>query len=361
MQSKWILFLLVISMVSCKQESPKKPLPKKPTKVLHDKNNDEKPIPEIRYTEKELLAFMDSIAKLPLKPLEDKVAFQSDSIFRSQKDYDKNLSKSEFTRLKNAIKNEQIEIDFAKTIFGNFVPGQYHSIEKGKTPIMLYSFDKNKNDFNEFAICLDYPVESDHFYLYFFKSSRLLCRIKIYFRYEFELEHYKDTNNKTVIYYKENYMTGSGVWWYNYYFYLYDDQRLIPILNEVQESNLQSMGLRTLNLKTEIVKTKPLTIKMVYYQQLFDTIDFYKTPKIIDDSTFVTYNWNQKTKMLVGDYAHSKLLNKASVLSYYLERDSELLFIRSSYEILKKGLKNPAKKRAILTYLNTVKNYLKDE
>lgn len=357
MRIKIVLFVFGIMLGSCKQEANPKPLLKNNQNKTKKEAKAEIPEKEIRYSETELLAFMDSIAKLPSSVLQQNVAFQTDSIYKTKQDFNRQLSATEFKQLQLAVKSKLLDLKMAQKIFGKF-PIDSNMVENGKYPISFFSFDKKESDLNEYAISPGYPIDMSENELFFFKKDWLLSKIMFRFRYDFELEHYQDSNNKTVVYYKENYASGTGIWWYNYYFYQYNDRQLIPILNEVQESNLQDIGWRTRWLKTKIVKTRPLTIKMVYYQQLYDTMDFYETPRIIDDSTFVKFYWDEKTKTLVGDYAHSKI-NKAEVLSYTLDDKSELLFINASYKKLKKGLLDPVQKKAILNYLNMVKNHFR--
>lgn len=352
MKILWLLSLLILT-ISCKQEEKKVVLPKKTIKTVV-KREDEKPIPQIQYSEKELIAFMDSIAKLPLKPMMDKAAFQADSLFKSQTNIGKQLSLFEFKQLKQGIKKQKIDIKFAERIFGKFPYDSMDVDDDDKSiAIILYSFDKNKDTYDEFAICLGWPGESMS--LYFFKSNLLLSKINIHWRYDFEPEHYKDSDGKTIVYYKENYDSGTGIWWYNYYFYKYDDGKLIPILNEIQESNLQfPWGFRVMQIESTVKKTNPLTLRMVYYQKLSDTLYHEKDYKIVKDCTLVTYHWNKKTKILEGDYAHSKI-SKAQILTYYHE-NNELLFIHTYHKKLKSMLTDPEQKKNLLYYLNSVKN-----
>ncbi|MEO5775801.1 MAG: hypothetical protein ABIQ27_02790 [Flavobacterium sp.] len=345
-----VVLLLIAALFSCKQEEKKVAIPKKTVKPMVKK---EKQLAQIQYPEKELIAFMDSVAKLSSKSLQDKVSFRTDSIFKNMEKINKKLSSSEFQQLKLAIKNKQIDIKFAERIFEKF-PFDSTEVEEGKILITLFSFDKNKTDYNEFAICLGYLGLSWTSDAYFFKTKKLISKHHIYHRYGLELEHYKDLDGKTIVYYKENYESGSGIWWFNYYFYKYEGDRLIPILNELQNANMTWPGNRTLWLKSTIVSTNPLTLKMVYRQQPFSPNIDRETLWIINDSTLVKYKWNEKTKMLEGDYAHSKI-NKTQILTYYLE-ENELLFINTYHQLLRKELDNPAQREAILYYLFDVKH-----
>lgn len=326
------------------------------TTVISKVDEDKK---QIKYSDKQLESFLDSIGKLSTQPLIDKVAFYPDSIFKNHLQLSKTISPPDFDKLRKAINFKEISIETAKKIFGDI---QIDStfIEKGTIPLTLYSFDKLKKELYEFAICLGYPEVSSGCDLYFFKSNKIISKHSIYHRYGLELEHYRDSDGKTVIYYKENYESGSGIWWFNFYFYKYYDNELIPVLNELENGNLQSpWGVRVLWLESFIQKTNPLTIKMVYFQQFPDTTNPDIRPKIIDDSTIVTYNWDEKSKTFNGNYEKSKI-SKAQIYSYYLA-DNEILFINSYYKTLKSSLLDKDKRQLTLNYLNVIKNYYENK
>jgi len=78
-------------------------------------------------------------------------------------------------------------------------------------------------------------------------------------------------------------------------------------------------------------------------------------PPIINDSTFVQYNWNEQTKTLQGQYKDSKI-SKPQILSYYLE-DNELLFVNAYYKSLKLALVDKTKRKSVLNYLKEIKNH----
>jgi hypothetical protein len=173
------------------------------------------------------------------------------------------------------------------------------------------------------------------------------------------LNYYKDADGKTVVYYDRNFGTGSGAWWDNLYFYKYDNDKLIPILDELENGNIQPPYFRARWLKSNIKSTHPLTLKMVYYQnfnptiRLPDTTIYQSSPNFVDDSTVVRYAWDEKSKTLKGNYPQSKL-NKAQIMSYYLA-DNEYLFINSYYKPLKRMLKDDKQRKWVFSYLKGVK------
>lgn len=317
-----------------------------------ESNRDSNEKSEISYSDLQLEKFLDSVGNLPTNQLINKVAFKSDSVFKNKIQINKVISNSDFNKLKKAIQSNQLDFNVAMTIFSK-TDGESNNYESNTIPLTFYSFDNNDNDFEEFAICLGYPNLDWNSELYFFKSNKLISKHKINHRYGLELKHFKDVDGKTVVYYKENYQSGSGIWWYNYYFYKYYDNDLIPILNELENTCLEfPWSIRVLWFESFIEKTNPLTLKMVFNQAFSDSI---VSKKFIDDSTFVQYNWDEKSKTMIGDYQKSKI-TKPKILSYYIE-DNELLFINSHYEILKKNLNDKNLRIHTFNYLTQVKEY----
>lgn len=313
---------------------------------------------QIQYTDQQLESFLDSIGGLSTQSLADKVAFTADSTFKNQVRVTKPISDADFSKLKKAI-NEKDEIErvldlnTTKRIFGEINVDSLY-IQSGQIPLTFISFDKDKSDFNEYAICLGYPNEGWSCKLYFCKKNKIVAEHVVNHHYGLELQHYKDSDGRTVIYYKENFGTGSGIWQFNFYFYKYHNGKLIPILNELENGNLQGgWGLRMYWLETSVITNTPLTMKMVYYQELYDTSGIGH--RIIDDSTFVQYSWSEKTKTLMGNYDKAKI-NKQQTLTYFLA-DNELLFINTHLKILKTHLRDKTKRPLILKYLNRIKNH----
>ncbi len=317
--------------------------------------------PTIHYSDQQLEAFLDSVGRLPTQPLFDKVSFLADSGFKHQQQFDTLVSAKDLNTLKKAIRRGAINVKYARRIFNNpeidsscTEKSIFLNYKQGLTPIEFYLFSKNNGDLDEYAICIGDPDHCPNACLYFFKGNRVIAMHKFYERFEPGLYHYKDSDGKTVIYYCYMFAEGSNQWWFNYFFYKYDGNKLIPVLNVLENGNVTMTVERAFWLESTVQKTNPLTIKMVYHDQFpasFNDIDF--GPYIINDSTVVKYRWDERSKTYQGNYEQSKL-TKPQITSYYLPGDN-LLFINTHYQTLKNGLHDKNKRVRILNYLNEVK------
>jgi hypothetical protein len=364
---KLILAMLVVSMLTGCTHGPK-PIKKKSVsnkKVNKVSHADTVEKAMIQYTDQQLELFLDSIGHLPTQPLASKVAFGADSVFKNlTKPVNRQISPTDFEILKNAAHSGMIEAHTAKKIFGEFVvdssctaKGLLDSVRKGSVYFQYYPFDTNKNKFDEFAVRVGDQSHCNGSELYFFKGTRIIAKQDGYSRLD-DISYFKGADGESFIYRIYEFSDGSGIWWNNYFFYKYDGDKLIPVLNELENGNMQSFwGARVLWLESTIQKTNPLTIKMVYYGQFYNLIpdsSYVYGPRLIDDSTVVKYAWDKHTKTLQGQYNHSKI-TQAQVLTYYLV-DNELLFINTYYKTIKASLLNKKKRKWTLGYLNLVKN-----
>lgn len=310
----------------------------------------------IQYTDAQLEAYLDSIGQLPELPSTEEARHYSDSVFYNQTELDKALTPKQFHLLKAACISEDKKIltTLVQEIFGGLVPADT-SYTNDYRPVVYYSFDKDENTFNKFAITFD--IGGWESTVFFFSKNRLIAAHKILHRYDLEIEHFKDEDNRTVIYYKECYESGSGVWWFNYYFYKYDNNKLIPVLNTLENSNLQiPWHFRNLWYEAEIERTKPLTMKIVYYQNIADYENEEKPYSFINDSTLIRYNWDKITKTYKADYSNSKI-KEEDTYTYYLNV-GEQYFIQRYYNKLKAILnsKDEEGRKAVLFYLQEVGN-----
>jgi len=307
----------------------------------------------IHYSEDQLISFLDSIGKLSSSELVKSTWHYPDSLFKNRESFNHKISVEDFEALKKSAKTNAINIKAAKRIFVNwnvdssFIDGNLLHIEY----IQL-----SKKKFKDYAICIG-PSSGLVWEntIYFFNQNNVISKHKIQHRYGLEISCFVDIDGRTTVYYKENYTSGSGIWWFNYYFYKYLDNKLIPVLNELENSNLSSpWGLHAIWFESKIQSTNPLIMNLVYNNAINDSS--YNSVEIVNDSTMVEYHWDEASKSLIGDYANSKL-TKEQIYSYYLD-GNELLYINSHYKILKLALNNieESKKRIILYYLNEVKN-----
>lgn len=316
---------------------------------------------QIQYSHAQLIHFLDSIGNLSPSSFTDKNFDYLDSIFMNRQQLNYTLSEQDFAKLKRACKSNSIDTSFAKKIFKDVIIDSISALSDS-IQLTFISFDKNIDDFNEFAISPSDSMlgECD---LYFFKSSKIIAKHSIYHHYGLEINYFKDSDNNTVVYYKELLGSGSGIWLVNNYFYkYYNSDSLIPVLNITNNANLSyPWNNRSRWLETSIIKTNPLQFKMVYYQYLHDTTIDEEVDenlvKLIDDSTIVEFKWDENSKTFQGNYSNSAI-NKNQILSYNLD-NNDLLFINSYYKTLKQIIAgtDERKKSALFQYLNEVKNF----
>jgi hypothetical protein len=351
---KWtIIFIALIWLSACKNRTDKKqlvPADSDTAQIAQD----------IRYSENELITLLDSIGKLNPITWVEKLTFLVDSTLKNQIKLNNNLSPTDFQRLKSTLRNREIDLDFAKRILPNLeLDSNMADFESNKLTIGFYSFDRNTEEFNEFAISIGYDGGlSWNNDIYFFKSSKVIAKHKVFHRYGLELKHFKNENKETVIYYKVNYGSGTGIWWHQFNFYRYDNENLLPALTEIENINLQyPWSIRAYWIESTILKTSPLKLKFVFNNQLTDSLD--NQVELINDSTEVTYNFDKQQKQYVPVFADTKL-NALKLLTYF-HADNELLFVNTNYDLFKKELnsKDQAKRQAILNYLNQLLNGLK--
>lgn len=318
------------------------------------------PTEQKQYSERELIALLDSVGQLNPGNWAKELLFMVDSTLNNQAKLNNRLSPADFQKLKKATFEKEIDIEFAKQIFPGIELDSSlleHLID-GKFPIGFYSFDKNEKEFKEFAISIGYDSgltwKND---VYFFNTDKIISKHSIFHRYGLDLKHFKDKENRTVIYYKVNYGSGSGTWWHQFNFYTFENGQLVPVLTEIQNINLQyPWGIRAYWIESEIVNERPLQIKFVFNNQFFNT---HAVPtEFINDSTVVTYTIDKQSRKFIPQYTGS-IQNKNKLLSYF-HSDTELLFVNSNYNLFKKELNgsDQVKRKAILNYLNELKNGL---
>jgi hypothetical protein len=359
----------ILALLSCKNKPASTVKKHAPKKVEKKSPPAEKVI--VKYTDKQLEVFLDSVGRMPQQPLADKVAFGADSILKNfTTPMNRLVPAANLVYLKKAIKAKMITPRLARAIFGEFsgdstcnASGLFDTVKKGYVNLTYFPFDK----FKQFAVRVsdaEYCKGSD---MYFFSGNTIIakqhCNNK---RFDDDVKYYQAGDGNTIVYRMIEFDNGSGIWWNQYFFYKYDGDQLIPVLTIPENTNLlqpSPWGLRELWFETKIKRTTPLTIKMVYHQTLpdthepgdFDSVSNSHRPMIVNDSTIVKYTWDKQTKTLQPGFTGTKI-NQAQILSYYLN-DNELLAINAFYSKYKKMMLNKKKRPYVLNYLNTVKNY----
>jgi hypothetical protein len=363
--NKYLILVALLSLTGCNHSIKIQNKPDTQNSVFKNRLIDSAGPSARHYTDGQLEAFLDSIGHLPTQALTDKGTFEADSVFKSLKQLDTVISPRDFETLKRAARKGVMRVDTARRIFKNrnisydcTTKSIFVTYKTGLISVVYIPFNKQKNAFNEFALYIGDPGHCESSALYFFKRNKIIALHDGYNRFASEMQYYKDADGKTVVYYGKNFGEGSGVDFNYYYFYKYDGDRLIPILDEVETANLQPPAFRARWLESSIVSTHPLTIKMVYNENFNHTISLPDTTygrsssNITDDSTVVRYAWDANSKTLKGDYDHSKL-TKAQVMSYYGGND--YLFINAYYKLLKDMLKDKKQRNWVLWYLEKVK------
>jgi hypothetical protein len=302
--------------------------------------------PKLKYSEKQLELFLDSIGQLPISQWEQQARHQSDSIFYGQKQLSTKLSKEDHQKMLDAAKTGWIEEALAYRYKWEYDRAMVH---EGKIDISFFPLDSNKEEPDKFAFCFGPPAGNWADGVYFFDKNLCLAKHYVNHRYGLELEYYLDVEGKTVVYYKEDFASGTGIWWSDFFCYRFDSEELIPILNELEFGNLSFSSSR--QLKSTIVDTNPLTLKMVYSFTIEDA------HSIINDSTLVRYHWDATSKKLKGDYEHGKL-SKTQILSFNLATD-ELFFIRAHRNFIRKNFPEMYQlKRIVCLYIPDEYGYM---
>ena len=362
--------ILLIILVSCQNQSAKKSVltendpEQENEKVDKIENLENENRPYITYSEFELRLFLDSIGQLNPDLLAKGMTKKVDSVLNNQTTLNHELSTADFEKLKTASKEQLIDIDFAKKIFPNF---QFDNdlteyTEENTIPIEFYSFDKNEDDFKEFASSIRTNFgEGD---IYFFNSKKIIAKHAVYYRYHLYLKHFKNENNQTVIYYKVFYNSGSGICWVQFNFYKYRNNKITPLLTEIHDITYQWMYPRMMSIESTIVSERPLQLKFVYENQFCDPKSdeeiVFDCPRVefINDQTVVTYHIDPQSGKYIPNFKGTKL-NRNKMLSYFLIDESHFIFVNTHYDLFKEGLNGEdyALRNAILNFLNYLKNY----
>jgi len=304
-----------------------------------------------RASEHDLNNFLDSIYNLKDTQPNSNPMYFEDSIFHSRVNMSLLINDKDFEALKIGAKKGKLDISLATKIFRYPMDSAY--ISENYVRIIFFPFNRN-NTFNEFAICIGGPafdVEND---VYFFKKNKVVAFHHIYHRYGLGIESFKDADNRTTIYYSENFGGGTGPSQFNFFFYKYFDNKLVPVLNIPYSSMRDVFDGLTYDLQSEILKTSPLTLHYFYTQELTDTTN--TTVTLVNDSAIVQFLWDEKKLTYTSKY--NPKFSYRNLMSY-IDYDNPYI-IKSYYRFFKTILagKDTTKKNIVLIYLDNIRNGL---
>lgn len=308
-----------------------------------------------QYPEKEIMAFLDSVAQLDSKALYQAVVDSAwmdnfGEVFKM----DKTLSDNTFAALKKACLNEKITQLLAKTVLDT-VDSSDNLIKQSQDTLSMYFFPLGKNKFDKFAFTIPNSDWADE--LYFFEKGVCKYRYQFENRYSVNVKHFKAPDGNLIVYWAEG-GGGTGEYQFNYFFYKYTNDTLIPVLNVLEYSS-SYWRIRDFHFETTIVNTNPLVLKFNYEASLRNRDapePFYDDQiTIINDSINIPYDYDIYLNQYVPKYQNEKM-NEALMLSFYYS-NSELLFIKMFHKKLKKMLEtgNTQEKQTVLLYLNNVR------
>lgn len=299
-----------------------------------------------------LIRFVDSLSSLPLTNLTTSFVENATTTVIP---INRMLSDLEFEQLKKASIANKIDLNFLQKILPD---AEYDSVTsligKNKDTLIIKTFQFDSiNLFNEFAIGLGNVNIPWGCELYFFKKNKIIQMHEVMYRFSLDCKFYKGGDNLTTVYYTNCSGEGAGVAQFNYCFYKYYDDKILPILNIIDLATWQ-FSIRHYYIESEILKLNPLTIKYIYNSG-FATNDTTDIVYQINDSSIVAFDFDKNTKKYVGNYNDNKI-DSLKLLTFYTE-DTEPLFINQYKDLLLKMLNGEKEERLLtLFYLNQVKN-----
>lgn len=338
MKNILLCFLLIFFCCCSSSEKEPKPTASKQAKVdTIPLMKDTTPI--IDYTP--IKSFLLDLEKKPLKKIIDNVGYSEDSLFRSQ------VRNFKPFRLKKA----EVETIF-KVKETTKLPKRLVKKLAKKQPIIytsaMFTFDENYQD----SVCssLLIPLDNEHEYLLvigydigwetdFFVLKKqeerwyIIGQFHNFFRYDFFLDFFQNEEGQTVFCYKENFGSGTGIWQFNYYFYLIDGLRIKPVLNILENSNLTGWGHRRSRwVETKVIAHHPLTFKVVFYNFFFNEPNECPEHEVYfnHDSLNLITKWDNS----LYEYApvFNEQLTENQLLSYYIYTPDELFIHAYSEE-----------------------------
>lgn len=305
--------------------------------------------------EEELVELLDSIGGLDKEKLAKDVSFFADSVLNSQIDLNITLSDKAFALIKKIATKEQISLADAKQIFPDLIDNELLYLG---VPLRFFSFDDDPTKFNQYAIAVGSHGLSFDSDIYFFQGKNIIAKQHVLHKHGLKFEHFKDENDRTVVYYSVNFMSDTEIWWFQYNFYRYDNGKLIPVLTEQNDSYLGSDwgSMRSFWLTADVVRADSLNF--VSANPLKIEFRYKSLPFMNEKSTIVTYNIDAQTVKYVADFSNSDF-DKYKLLSFCL-MDNDLLFVSAYHAKLKEYLNgnDPIMRKTVFNFLEDLRKRL---
>ena len=181
-------------------------------------------------------------------------------------------------------------------------------------------------------------------------------------RYGFSFESFINEKGKTIFYIKENFGSGSGIWQFNYFFYMIDGLEIKPVLNILKRGNLTWPTPVWFWYESEIISTNPLTFKAVFNNEILTHADStgckLNSAKLVNDSTIIACNWNDVKNVYEPQF--DEKMNEHKIKSYYLNYNLNL-FIKAHSAEIKNNLNSDSTQCVTSQFLTEVIDRKKNE
>jgi hypothetical protein len=281
----------------------------------------------------ELLSNLKQLHKLFPSQINHELLAVIDSTLEEQLVLNFQLKAYEFEELKNAIRLGQMDVRMAKRIFPNLTDDSvFLSTLKANNYVAIgfHSFDSDQSDFTHFAISIGGNELRQH-EVYFFHSSTILAKHRIFHHSGLNFQHYIDQQNNTVVYYSVNLGSGTGYFWNQWNFYRYDQNGFKPLLSEISSYYCQFPSKRVCSIEGKVANTKPLKIHYVMSNNLVseDDLEF----PFLNDSAIVEFKMDVSDQKLYPSNSDRTVYSNIHV-PYYSDQH-ELAFIQANYKRMK--------------------------
>lgn len=257
------------------------------------------------------------------------------------------LSDADIEQLKKAVASKKMDRKLATRLF-KATKLLDDMLDQDMFGFEFYPFDDTPDAFNEFAISVGALGEPGND-VYFFKDKKLIAVHSVYHKYGLELAHYKDETGHTVIYYKENMLSGTAMSANEYCFFRYEvmgNLRAIGRFTADAFIDPGYTGARIRELEVTVAKTQPLTLKMIFEISLTDKEGI---PPLLKDSVLVYCPHVEKLGYPEPNYKKAGV-TRAQLASYAPE-SSGILFLAAYHDLLRQKLADPVQRPIILRYL----------